>query len=104
MLYAAFRDPNGNPHTNIYYSFEDFHRDTFSPLHEIIGLVEFKTHGKTYAERKESARDTAIKFCNLDAEMSGGLSWGELADVGAWFETIAKRYGLVEEFRENGII
>lgn len=104
MLYAAFRDPNGNPHTNIYYSFEDFHRETFSPENEIIGLVEFRTHGKTYADRKESTRETAIMFQSIDSDMSGGLSWGELADVSAWFETMAKRYGLVEEFRENGII
>ena len=106
MFYAAFTTPNGERVAAVYedYNRPIFYGDTFSPETIIHGVVDFHTHGRTYAERKESARNTAIEFQNIDAEVSGGLSWGELADVGAWFETMAKRYGLIEEFRENGII
>ena len=31
-------------------------------------------------------------------------SWGSLADWGAFFEEYGKKYGLLREFRENGII
>lgn len=31
-------------------------------------------------------------------------SWGEVAEKTNYFETQAKKYGLVKEFRENGII
>ena len=56
----------------------------------------------TYAERKEKARNEAIDwqadFCNHN------YYWSELADFSAHFEKICKRYGLLREFRENGII
>lgn len=57
---------------------------------------------KTYAEYKDEARQAAI-----DWQASAGtvpLSWGELATIGAEFERLARRYGLIKEFRENGII
>lgn len=31
-------------------------------------------------------------------------SWGELAEWDAYFEKLGRRYGLLTEFRENGII
>lgn len=32
------------------------------------------------------------------------VSWWELADMKQWFEKEGKRFGLLKEFRENGII
>ena len=55
-----------------------------------------------YQIEKEKARQKAIDwqmdFCN------NNYSWGELADYGGYFERLARRYGLVKEFKENGII
>ena len=55
-----------------------------------------------YQIEKEKARQKAIDwqmdFCNHN------YSWGELADYGGYFERLARRYGLVKEFKENGII
>ena len=31
-------------------------------------------------------------------------SWEDLANAGAMFEKLGKRYGLLKEFRENGIL
>ena len=56
----------------------------------------------TYEERKERARQKAIEwqydFTQNDHYMS------EYAEWGAYFEKLGKRYGLIREFRENGII
>lgn len=55
-----------------------------------------------YIKRKEKARNKAIDwqadFCNHN------YSWSELADFSAYFEKLGRRYGLLREFRENGII
>ena len=55
-----------------------------------------------YQIKKAAARQEAIEwqadFCNHD------YSWGECAEFWAYFEKLARRYGLVKEFRENGII
>lgn len=32
------------------------------------------------------------------------IKFGELYEFGAYFERLGKRYGLLKEFRENGII
>lgn len=57
---------------------------------------------KTYAENKERARDIAIEW-SYDAADRGDLSYAELDDAGDYFYRLGKRYGLLREFRENGI-
>lgn len=55
-----------------------------------------------YQISKERARSKAVEwqidFCNQN------YSYGELAYWGDYFRGLAKRYGLMREFRENGII
>ncbi len=55
-----------------------------------------------YAERKADVRETAIDwqadFCNHN------YSYGEIAYFEDYFTRLGKRYGLLREFRENGII
>lgn len=55
-----------------------------------------------YQMRKESIRDEAITFCESFSE-GRAWSYGELADRQAYFEQQGRRYGLLREFRENGI-
>ena len=57
---------------------------------------------KTYQERKEEAREQAIIW-QLEASEKC-LSYAELAEAGEHFAKLAKRYGLIKEFKENGII
>ena len=57
---------------------------------------------KTYQERKEEAREQAIIW-QLEASEKC-LSYTELAEAGEHFAKLAKRYGLIKEFKENGII
>jgi len=55
-----------------------------------------------YQQAKERARQAAINIQQLFSENSYSMS--DLADFGAYFEKLGKRYGLVKEFKENGII
>ena len=57
--------------------------------------------GKTYKEKAAEITQKAIDYQGVDV---GGLSWGEVAEISAYFETYGKRYGLLKEFKENGII
>lgn len=55
-----------------------------------------------YQKAKEKIRELAIEwqndFCNHN------YSWGELAFYSGFFEEQGRRYGLLKEFRENGVI
>lgn len=55
----------------------------------------------TYAERKGNARNEAIDWQIWAAE--NPMSWGELFEWQQHFENLGKRYGLLKEFRENGV-
>ena len=57
---------------------------------------------KTYQERKAEARQAAIDWQMDSTEQN--YSYGELYEFRTHFEQLAKRYGLLKEFRENGII
>ena len=67
---------------------------------EIVEEVELAVKGKTYKERKDSLYNVGVDYSHFDLD---GFSYSEFADVGAWFETNGKRYGLYQEFRENAI-
>lgn len=56
----------------------------------------------TYQQGKERARDCAIEW-QLDFE-NHNYSYGELAEFGEYFRRLGKRYGLLREFHENGIL
>lgn len=56
----------------------------------------------TYKERKEEIRDEAIDF-QFEFDQNN-YSYGELAYYQSYFTIMGKRYGLLKEFRENGII
>lgn len=56
---------------------------------------------KYYNRLKEAARQAAIEWQITSRDKP--ISWNELADVVERFYTIGKRYGLLKEFRENGI-
>ena len=54
-----------------------------------------------YQLKKEKARQEAIEW-QYDA-VEQNYSYGELAEFGNYFYALGKRYGLLREFRENGI-
>lgn len=86
--------------TSVYTDSGEFYEKTFNPDTEIVFTLRLEISGKTYRERKEYVRNIAIMFSLND---NGGLSQGELEEIGEWFQTMGRRYGLLGEFRENGI-
>jgi len=57
---------------------------------------------KTYQQKKAEARDEAIEW--QYNSVSQNYSWSEIAFWGNHFEKLARRYGLIREFKENSII
>lgn len=57
---------------------------------------------KTYKQRKYAAIDAAIELQQKLSEQA--ISWLEAAEICAYIEKQGKRYGLLTEFRENGLI
>lgn len=55
----------------------------------------------TYQERKQATREEAMEWQDILSECS--CSYGELLEIEQHLSRLAKRYGLVQEFRENGI-
>lgn len=55
-----------------------------------------------YSTAKARAREQAQRW-QMDFGKTSH-SWGELADAAARFERLGRRYGLLREFRENGVI
>lgn len=55
-----------------------------------------------YARAKENVRQKAIDW-QTDFH-NNSYSYSELASFTEYFTKLAKRYGLITEFRENGII
>ena len=58
----------------------------------------------TYQKKKDEIRQQAVDFQREFTENDTCFSWWELAEKGDYFTKQGKRYGLLKEFRENGII
>ena len=101
MFYAKFRDINGEEVAKLYDQGEDYARDMFSPLVEPLTVIDFAVKGKNYRERQSSVETIAMDFQAADI---GGLFMSDYARIGEWFTTQGKRYGLLKEFQENGIV
>ena len=55
-----------------------------------------------YQQQKERARERAVNFQLNFCEFC--YDWQDLAEWGEYFSKLGKKYGLIKEFRENGII
>ena len=55
-----------------------------------------------YQSKKAQAQQKAIDYQLYASD--NNLSYAEIAEQGEYFYKLAKRYGLVKEFKENGII
>jgi hypothetical protein len=55
-----------------------------------------------YKDKKEEARQKAIE---IQYEMgNNNYSYGELAEIEDYLYRLGKRYGLLKEFKENGLL
>lgn len=65
-------------------------------------LNKFELKAIPQIKTKAAARDMAITWQQYASEQD--LSYSELAEYQGYFETLAKKFDLTEEFKENGII
>lgn len=56
----------------------------------------------TYKEQKQKARELAVQWQHDFA--NNNYSWLELANFADFFTKLGKRYGLLKEFRANGVL
>ena len=101
MIYAIYKDTAGNETGKLYYSHEQYIKDTFSPLCEEVALIDFKISGYGYRKRKASAQAVAVAWSNMGN--TADLSWMDCAALSDWFYNVGSLYGLLTEFRENGL-
>lgn len=106
---------NGGIYPNVCDYIEQLDRITFTILHDaktarsytikgrdLISFIPLEVKGRTYAERKADLQDKAIQWSYAGGEAN--WSYGELVAIGDFFKINGRRYGLIREFRENGII
>ena len=55
-----------------------------------------------YQVGKAKAREEAQKWQHDISQ--NALAWWDIAHMGDYFEELGRRFGLIREFRENGII
>lgn len=67
--------------------------------------IYFEEEPKTYEDYKNDAREEAMswQYHYFEADDAPSMSWGEYAEWYRHFHDLGKRYGLLKEFRENGI-
>lgn len=101
MIYAAYIS-NGELYAKLYDSEEKFFKESpKSPDFTLITLISFIIMGKSYGERKES-----LRFLSLLYEESHvlGLSYEERFKVEKFFLENGRKYGLLNDFYERGIV
>lgn len=100
-IYAVIRDPGGYLWQGL-LTVREYIDATYAPDVETVYMHILN------AGTKEAARQLAADILDRDRETvdAGGpcLSYGEWAEISATFERLARRFGLLREFRENGII
>lgn len=101
-MIGIYEDTDGKIKNNIYYSYDLWFKDTFSPATKIIAQIPLKVSGKTYQEKQEDLRQKAIEYQNTWSESN--WSYGEIAKINDFFYKNGKRYGLLREFKGNGIL
>ena len=100
-MFIGKYEQNGEIFNNIYYNWNAWQSDTFSPVTKNIELLEFKIGGKTYEERQNNLQQLAIDYQLQFSWLP--WSYGELAEIQNYFERNARKYGLLKEFKENAI-
>lgn len=83
------------------YSFPELYRETFTP-EEWTTVILDKLQGG-YADKRETLREKAIATQQAIASLEY-IGYNELIEIEQYFTKYGKRYGLLKEFRENGII
>lgn len=101
MIYIKHKMEDGRPTGLLYYGdYSEACSFAFAQGWNDAQMIVFRLEGHDYRSYQSDLRHIATDFQMLD---EGGLSYGELADIQGFFERYGRKYGLLREFRENGI-
>lgn len=64
-------------------------------------FLSCKGNISNYAKAKAALQEFATEFSNRQGDFS--MSWCEICEWTSFFSTYGKKYGLLREFRENGL-
>ncbi len=84
------------------YHNKNLTKQQYDDLQEVAGLLKQATDKKSYKDRKAELEQEAIEYQRDVSENNYSLDY--LNDMCQYFLKYGKRYGLLKEFRENGII
>lgn len=102
MVYAVWHNEDGTYGGGVYANWSEYFADTFNPQTNDVALIsDTAVLTGSYQDKKNYIRERAIEY-----QYSAGLiplSYMELMIMGDYFEKMGRRYGLLTEFRENGI-
>ena len=98
MFYANYLEKDGKKVGHLFDSMVGFMNYTDAMP---IDIIDFEVSGRTYEEKKDSARQLAIDFQHAEC---GGMFMSEYAEVTDFFRKIGKRFGLSSEFENEGVI
>lgn len=99
MLYGVYEE-DGKQYGEFYANSVEYARELLTPARKPISCIDLCVSGKTYAARKADLAEKTKAYQLLDCDMS----YGEVAIFTDFFTKNAMRYGLAEEFAENGIL
>ena len=100
---AVYDNPNGERHAKVYYDWEQYFNDTFSPMCNRAFILDLSgIKGSSKQEKKEYLRAKAIEFYNNYPDLLF-LKWSEYHEIGNFFTKYGKQYGLLKEFQAKGI-
>lgn len=101
LYYAAIQAANGERLQGVFTT-EELRRATFRPDDTTLYITNMKP--RTRDEAVDIAQ--AIQHYDADTVDNGGniMPYSDLADIGDAMLRAARRFGLVREFRGNGII
>lgn len=102
MFYVIYKE-NDNLKTDFMNNQDFIQKFLFSAGAALIKFIDLSISEKDYLSRQNHVRDIAIEYQNLFWN-GFDMSYGDLFEFSAYFEKQAKKYGLVHEFKENGIL
>lgn len=101
IIYRSNNDTNGGLYEDV--TMNDLLNVCEIEKDNILFYIPLEITGKTYQEKKNNLRELAIDYQRTYYEFCN-YSYGELIEISNFFETTGKRYGLITEFKNEGII
>lgn len=102
MFIGVSKNADGTMAGGIYNCPESWFSKTFSPELEVVEVISMKLSGSKYWQKQAALEEFIHSWFRTYSEYDIGWSYGEIAIVDEFISKNARRYGLVQELRNNG--